>query len=48
MRDITTIKIYKDTLRKLRIIAAYQSKSMMKALDDIISKLLQEVKDAEP
>lgn len=38
MKEITTIKVTKESLRDLRIIAAYKGESMMAVFEEVIKK----------
>lgn len=47
MKAKTTIKIWTDTRRKLRLLAVMLDKSMMQCFDDLVSEALEKQKEKE-
>lgn len=47
MSKYANIRILRETLRKLRIVAALQNKSMLQALDDLVSQELKRLQQRE-
>ena len=45
MKDFTTIKIWRETLPKLKLLAAYCGLSIVHILEKLVSEKLEEVRD---